>query len=69
MPVLRARQIGDMYVQVAVETRSGSADGAARELLAEFDRLSSQETQPKSSGFFVKVKEFLDGLSSRANSA
>ena len=37
-----------------------------RELLAEFDRLSSTETQPESSGFFGKVKEFLDGLGGRA---
>jgi molecular chaperone DnaJ len=69
MPVLRARQIGDMYVQVAVETPQ-QLTKRQRELLAEFDRLSSQETQPESLGFFVKVKEFLDGLSgSRANSA
>jgi hypothetical protein len=36
--------------------------------LAEFDRLSSVETQPESSGFLGKVKEFLDGLSGRAGS-
>ena len=29
-----------------------------RDLLAEFDRLSSRETQPESAGFFAKVKEF-----------
>jgi molecular chaperone DnaJ len=69
MPVLRARQTGDMYVQVAVETPQNLSK-KQRELLAEFDRLSSEETQPEASGFFCKVKEFLDGLSaSRANSA
>ena len=68
MPVLRARQSGDMYVQVAVETPQ-SLTKKQRELLAEFDRLSSSETQPESSGFFGKVKEFLDGLGSRAGSA
>ena len=69
MPVLRARQTGDMYVQVVVETPQ-KLTKKQRELLAEFDRLSSKETQPESSGFFGKVKEFLDGLSaSRANSA
>jgi molecular chaperone DnaJ len=69
MPVLRARQIGDMYVQVAVETPQNLSK-KQRELLAEFDSLSSKETQPEASGFFGKVKEFLDGLSaSRANSA
>jgi len=69
MPVLRARQTGDMYVQVAVETPQNLSK-KQRELLTEFDSLSSKETQPEASGFFGKVKEFLDGLSaSRANSA
>ncbi len=69
MPVLRARQSGDMYVQVVVETPQ-KLTRKQRELLAEFDRLSSTETQPESSGFFGKVKEFIDGLGgSRANSA
>jgi molecular chaperone DnaJ len=39
------------------------------ELLAEFDKLSSKETHPESTGFLGKVKDFLDGLSSRANPA
>ncbi len=69
MPVLRARQSGDMYVQVVVETPQNLTK-RQRELLAEFDRLSSTETQPESSGFFGKVKDFLDGFgASRANSA
>jgi molecular chaperone DnaJ len=67
MPVLRARQSGDMYVQVMVETPQ-KLTKKQRELLAEFDRLSSTETQPESSGFLGKVKEFLDSLGSRANS-
>jgi len=69
MPVLRSRQAGDMYVQVVVETPQ-KLTKKQRELLAEFDRLSSAENQPESSGFFGKVKDFLDGLGSgRANSA
>ncbi len=68
MPVLRARQHGDMYVQVIVETPQ-KLTKKQRELLAEFDRLSSHETQPESAGFLGKVKEFLDGLGSRAGSA
>jgi molecular chaperone DnaJ len=67
MPVLRARQSGDMYVQVMVETPQNLTK-KQRELLAEFHRLSSEATQPESSGFFGKVKEFLDGLGSRAPS-
>jgi molecular chaperone DnaJ len=67
MPVLRSRQSGDMYVQVVVETPQ-KLTKKQRELMAEFDRLSSTETQPESSGFFGKVKEFLDGLGGRAGS-
>ena len=64
MPVLRQRQYGDLYVQVVVETPQ-KLTKKQRELLAEFDRLSSVETQPESSGFLGKVKEFLDGLGGR----
>ena len=67
MPVLRTRQCGDMYVQVVVETPQ-KLSKKQRDLLAEFDRLSSVETHPESAGFLGKVKEFLDGLGGRAGS-
>src|SRR6202048_4146572 len=57
MPVLRSKQTGDMYVQVMVETPQ-SLTKRQRELLAEFEKLSSKDTQPEASGFFAKVKEF-----------
>jgi molecular chaperone DnaJ len=63
MPVLRAKQTGDMYVQVLVETPQ-KLTKRQRELLSEFERLSSQETHPESAGFFGKVKEFLGRTSS-----
>ena len=66
MPVLRSKQTGDMYVQVAVETPQNLTK-RQRELLAEFDKLSSPDNQPESAGFFSRVKEFLDGLSSRGS--
>ena len=62
MPVLRSRQSGDMYVQVVVETPQ-KLTKKQRELLAEFDRLSSSETHPESAGFFGKVKELFGGKS------
>jgi molecular chaperone DnaJ len=68
MPVLRSRQTGDMYVQVMVETPQ-KLTKRQRELLAEFDRLSSHETQPESTGFLGKVKEFLDSFGGRVGSA
>ena len=58
MPVLRSKQCGDMYVQVVVETPQ-KLTKRQRELLAEFERLSSKDTQPESAGFFGKVKDFL----------
>src|SRR5580704_1481528 len=67
MPVLRARQSGDMYVQILVETPQNLTK-KQRELLAEFDKLSSSSTQPESTGFLGKVKDFINELGSRANS-
>src|SRR6478735_2033491 len=57
MPVLRARQVGDMYVQVVVETPQNLTK-KQQELLAEFEKLSSGATQPEAAGFFTKVKDF-----------
>ena len=57
MPVLRSKQVGDMYVQVVVETPQNLTK-RQRELLAEFQKLSSNETNPESAGFFGRVKEF-----------
>src|SRR5213075_3551369 len=68
MPVLRARESGDMYVQVLVETPQ-KLTRRQKELLQEFEQQSSTETQPEAAGFFSKVKEFLDGLGNRQGSA
>ncbi len=66
MPVLRSKQTGDMYVQVSVETPQNLTK-RQRELLAEFEKLSSEATQPELSGFFSRVKDFLDGLGNRGS--
>jgi molecular chaperone DnaJ len=60
MPVLRSRDYGDLYVQANVETPQ-NLTRRQRELLAEFDKESSQRTQPESEGFFAKMKDFLGG--------
>jgi molecular chaperone DnaJ len=65
MPVLRSKQTGDMYVQVVVETPQNLTK-KQKELLHEFEKMSSKETHPESSGFFTKVKDFFDGLGSSA---
>ena len=59
MPVLRSRDRGDMYVQVAVETPQ-KLTKRQKELLKEFDKESSKDTQPESSGFFAKMREFFE---------
>jgi len=64
MPVLRSKQTGDMYVQVVVETPQNLTK-KQRELLAEFEKLSSRETHPESMSFFSRVKDLFDGLGSR----
>ncbi|EGP09351.1 molecular chaperone DnaJ [Afipia clevelandensis] len=63
MPVLRSRQTGDMYVQVVVETPQNLTK-KQKELLAEFEKLSSGDTQPEAAGFFKMVKDF---FGTRAN--
>ena len=55
--------MGDMYVQVVVETPQNLTK-KQKELLAEFEKLSSGETQPEAAGFFKMVKDF---FGTRAN--
>ena len=61
MPILRSSRVGDMYIQVAVETPR-SLSRRQRELLEEFERASSADNNPESTGFFSRVREFLEGL-------
>jgi molecular chaperone DnaJ len=51
-------------VQVVVETPQNLTK-RQRELLAEFEKLSSKDTHPESMGFFARVKELFDGLGAR----
>ncbi|KAB7738463.1 molecular chaperone DnaJ [Parvibaculum sedimenti] len=63
MPVLHSREIGDLYIQTTVETPVHLSK-KQKELLREFEKASSKETNPESSGFFARVKEFWDGFQS-----
>jgi molecular chaperone DnaJ len=60
MPVLRSKVMGDMYIQVEVETPKNLST-RQRELLEAFERESHGETSPHSAGFFTRVKEFFEG--------
>lgn len=59
MPVLRASQTGDLYVQVDIEVPQ-NLNKRQRELLEEFQTLSTKENNPTSSGFFAKLKGLFD---------
>ena len=61
MPVLRSREHGDLHIQAVVETPQ-NLTCRQRELLVEFESESSSATQPESTGFFAKVKDFFEGL-------
>jgi len=63
MPVLNSRETGDLYIQTTVETPV-NLSRKQKELLKEFDKASSGETNPESSSFFARVKEFWDGFQS-----
>ena len=62
MPVLRSAQFGDLYVRITIETPQ-KLSKRQRELLMEFQELSSKETSPESTGFFSKMKGFFDTMS------
>ncbi|MFY8156935.1 MAG: molecular chaperone DnaJ, partial [Rhabdaerophilum sp.] len=62
MPVLRSKEVGDLYVQVLVETPQ-NLTRRQRELLQEFEKDSSHATSPESAGFFNRVKDFFGGAS------
>jgi len=61
MPVLRQPSVGDLYIQTAVETPQNLTK-RQRELLEEFDRVSSNENSPQSSGFFARMKDFFESF-------
>ena len=62
MPVLRSTQTGDLFIQISIETPQ-SLSRRQRELLQEFEDISSSENSPQSTGFFSRMKEFFEGLS------
>lgn len=62
MPVLRSKAVGDMYVEVSIETPVNLTK-RQKELLKEFEAAGEgRDTSPESSGFFARVKEFWEDL-------
>ncbi len=57
MPVLRTSKLGDMYIQVEVETPK-SLSRKQKDLLRDFKKACTDKNHPESAGFFSRVKEF-----------
>ncbi|PYE89177.1 molecular chaperone DnaJ [Phyllobacterium leguminum] len=62
MPVLRQPAMGDLFIQIDIETPQ-NLTRRQRELLEEFEKISSKENSPQSTGFFSRMKEFFEGIS------
>ena len=61
MPVMRSNNVGDLYIQVVTETPQ-KLTKRQRELLEEFQKISSDENNPETTGFFSRMKNIFDGL-------
>ncbi len=57
MPILRSSQLGDLYVELAVETPV-KLSKKQKELLREFEKLSASGSQPEAESFVSRLKEF-----------
>ena len=60
MPALRGGSLGDMFIELAVETPV-NLTSKQKELLEEFERLS-EDNNPETKSFFSSVKSFWDGM-------
>ena len=61
MPALRGGPVGDMLIELAVETPV-NLTARQKELLREFEALSETTNTPEGSSFFDKVRSFWDGM-------
>ena len=61
MPALRGGGVGDMFIELAVETPV-NLTARQKDLLREFEDLSEEATNPETRSFFSSVKSFWDGM-------
>ncbi len=61
MPILRQKMVGDLNVQVEVETPQ-NLSRKQKELLREFEKASTSENNPEAEGFMNRIKVFWDGI-------
>jgi len=60
MPALRGQGVGDMFIELAVETPT-NLTSKQKDLLEEFEKLS-EDNNPESKSFFSSVKTFWDSM-------
>ncbi len=60
MPALRGQGVGDMFIELAVETPT-NLTSRQKELLEEFEKLS-EDNNPETKSFFSSVKGFWDSM-------
>jgi molecular chaperone DnaJ len=63
MPALRGPGQGDMYIELLVETPV-KLTAEQKELLRQFEESCAKSNNPNATGFFEKVKNFWDGMTS-----
>jgi molecular chaperone DnaJ len=61
MPALRGPGVGDMYIELQVETPV-KLNSEQKALLRQFEDSCAKSNNPNASGFFDKVKSFWDGM-------
>ena len=61
MRILRSSRRGDLYVNISVEVPV-KLNAKQKELLEQFEKESSHESNPNTSSFFKKVKNFWSEL-------
>jgi molecular chaperone DnaJ len=61
MPALRGTGMGDMYIELAVETPV-KLTSEQKDLLRKFEESCAKSNNPDASGFFDKVRKFWDDL-------
>ncbi len=61
MTHLRAKDRGDLHVEIFVETPM-NLSAKQRKLLEEFSKDCCEDSHPQTQGFFAQVKSFFDGL-------
>ena len=64
MPIINSSRNGDIYVDVNIELPI-KVTSKQKELLEEFDKINQTGANPKSEGFFTKVKNFVSDFNKK----